>query len=106
MPTLTPKLPASIQKTQQSTVLCLYRHQQDTIVPLSPPPWQCCAIINGWCHSPGPKIRKSHQQYRGSALHAKSQHATLPLCVIDALGEQYLWGRWWGRHGRGNGTKK
>eukprot|EP00957_Ditylum_brightwellii_P156590 11918002-Ditylum_brightwellii.AAC.1 len=58
--------------------MCLYRHQQDAIVPLPPPPWQCCAVVRRWCHSPGPKTRTWHQQQRVSVAWAKLQQATLP----------------------------
>eukprot|EP00957_Ditylum_brightwellii_P139336 10619270-Ditylum_brightwellii.AAC.1 len=33
------------KKAQQSAVMCLYRHQKDTIVPLYLPPWQCSAVV-------------------------------------------------------------
>eukprot|EP00957_Ditylum_brightwellii_P008602 652854-Ditylum_brightwellii.AAC.1 len=53
-------------------------HQQDIIDPPPPPPWQCSAIVRHWCHCPGPKTRKWHQQCRWSAVRAKPQQATLP----------------------------
>eukprot|EP00957_Ditylum_brightwellii_P054038 4093311-Ditylum_brightwellii.AAC.1 len=37
--------PQATTKTQQSAPMCLYRHQQDTIVPSPPPPWQCSAVV-------------------------------------------------------------
>eukprot|EP00957_Ditylum_brightwellii_P184725 14069437-Ditylum_brightwellii.AAC.1 len=64
MPTLTPKPPKTThfakndKQTQQPALGCLYRHQQVTIVPPPPQPWQCSAIVRHWCHSPGSKIRK------------------------------------------------
>eukprot|EP00957_Ditylum_brightwellii_P169747 12920689-Ditylum_brightwellii.AAC.1 len=61
-------------------------HQQDTIAPLPPPPWQQSTVVRHWCHSPGPKTRKLHQQCKRSAVHAKPQQKMLPPCIINALG--------------------
>eukprot|EP00957_Ditylum_brightwellii_P031847 2414913-Ditylum_brightwellii.AAC.1 len=72
MPALTPKSPKTThfhqqqQKIQQSAARCLYRHQQDTIIPPPPSPWQQCAVVRCWCHSPDPKTRKWHQGHRGT----------------------------------------
>eukprot|EP00957_Ditylum_brightwellii_P002330 179357-Ditylum_brightwellii.AAC.1 len=81
-------------------------YQQDTIVSSLPSPWQCSAVVRHWCHSPGPKSRKWHQQRRWSAARAKLQQATLSPQINDALGAQYQWRRWWGRQGRSNCVTK
>eukprot|EP00957_Ditylum_brightwellii_P139982 10666426-Ditylum_brightwellii.AAC.1 len=78
-PPQTSHFPPRNNKSQQSAPVCLYRHQQDTIVTLSPPPWQCSAVIRRWCHSSGPQTRKLHHQRRWSAARAKPQQATLSL---------------------------
>eukprot|EP00957_Ditylum_brightwellii_P126319 9630533-Ditylum_brightwellii.AAC.1 len=65
-------------KTQQSAVMSLYRHQQDTIILSPPTPWQRCDVVGHCCHCPVPKTRMWHQQHRGSVVHAKSQQTTLP----------------------------
>eukprot|EP00957_Ditylum_brightwellii_P146742 11170975-Ditylum_brightwellii.AAC.1 len=98
-----PLLPNNNKQTQQSAVRCLCRHQWDTIVPPPPPPWRRSAVIRHWCHSPGPKTRKWHQQCRGSVAQAKPQQATLSPCVNDTSGASYRWRRWWGRRGRSDG---
>eukprot|EP00957_Ditylum_brightwellii_P043498 3297875-Ditylum_brightwellii.AAC.1 len=63
----------------------------------------CCQMLVPF---PGPKTRTWHQQYRVSVAPAKPQHETLPPHINDALGAQYWWRRWWGRHGRSNGVTK
>eukprot|EP00957_Ditylum_brightwellii_P055228 4186390-Ditylum_brightwellii.AAC.1 len=64
---------------QQSAVMCLYRHHQDTIILSTLPPWQRCATVSCWHHYPGPQTRKLHQQCRGSVACATLQQTTLPL---------------------------
>eukprot|EP00957_Ditylum_brightwellii_P122836 9366839-Ditylum_brightwellii.AAC.1 len=68
-------------------------HQQDTIAPPPPPPWQHSAIVRCWCHSPGHKARKWHQQSRGSVARAKPQQSTLFSRVNDVSGALYWWRR-------------
>eukprot|EP00957_Ditylum_brightwellii_P068806 5222999-Ditylum_brightwellii.AAC.1 len=50
--------PQTTTQTEQSALVRLYRHQQDTIVLSPPPTWGCSAVVRRWYHPPCPKTRK------------------------------------------------